>query len=212
MKKGILLVLAVLMAFFTVSVSQAALIELLEVSDGERHELTDLELYAPGEKEFGVYLTDMGSLPNIDLFNVGLMISGAPGLVMSEADVEGPSLSEYIFYDNSFSFSAGNPVGDLSRLVFGDVTDNGVGEDPADGALLGWITLSWPALDPGVLTFSLIPGMSYVESDFDTGYIEEDLILTGKTALNVVPIPATVWILAGGILALLRIRRWRLGC
>jgi hypothetical protein len=206
MKKGIIMILAVLMVFFTVSGSQAALIELVG--------LTDLGPAAtPGEMEFGVYLTDMGSLPNIDLFNVGLMISGAPGLEMSDTDVEGPSLSEYIFYDNSFSFSAGNPGGDLSRLVFGDVTDNGLGEVPAGDALLGWITLSYPGLEPWTeVTLSLIPGMSYVESDFDTGYIEEELILTGQTTINVVPIPATVWILGGGILALLRIRRWRLGC
>lgn len=214
MKKGILIVLAVLMVFFTVSGSQAALIELSEISDGERHELTDIAPYTSGEKQFGVYLTDMGSLTNIDLFNVGLTISGASGLEMSADDVEGPSLSEYIFYENSYQFSAGNPDRDLSRLAFGDVTDSAIGEVLADVALLGWITLSYPELDPGVvLTFSLIPRLSYVESDFDAGYHSDDLLLTGgKTTLFVTPIPGAIWILGGGLLALLRIRRWRPGC
>lgn len=203
MKKRILVVLTAVMLAFVASAGQAAIVELSELSE--------IQPYTSGEMQFGIYLTDMGSLPNIDIFNVGVEITGASGLQLS-ADNEGPNPTDYIFYGNSFSFSTGNIADDLSQLAFGDVTANGIGEDLSDGALLGWVTLSYPELDPGVLTLALIPGWNYAESDADSGYASEDLFLSGETTLIVTPIPGTIWILGGGILALFRFRRWRPGC
>lgn len=204
MKKKILVLFAAVMLPFVASASQAAIVELSELSE--------IQPGISGDMQFGVYLTDMGSLPNIDIFNVGIEITGASGLQLS-ADNEGPNPTDYIFYGNSFSFLIGNLEDDLSQLVFGDATADGIGEDLLDGDLLGWVTLSYPALDPGVLTFSLIPGWNYAESDADSGYMSEDLFLSGETALIVTPIPGTIWILGGGILVFSRFRRqWRPGC
>jgi hypothetical protein len=205
MKKTMISVSVVLLLFFSVSGSQAAIIELTGLTDLQPSD-------TPGSMHFGVYLTDIGTLPNVDTFTVGLEISGASDLAMPADDVEGPNLADYIFTDNSDSFSTGNPSGALNRMVMGDVTENGSGADLSGGRQLGEITLNYPHLDPGViLAFSLIPGQNFVVSDLDSGYITEELLLNGKTSIHVTPIPGAIWIMGGGLLGLLRLRRWRIG-
>jgi hypothetical protein len=205
MKRQIFTFLTVLLVFFAVSGSQAALIELMDIPEVVRPG-------APGQVQFGVYLTDMGSLANIAAFNVGLSVGGAPDLEMYAGDVEGPSRSSYIFHNNSFGYTTINPDRDASRLGIMDVAADGIGEDLADPALLGLITLYWPELDPGAeVNFSLIPMQNFAVSDNPAGAVIEDLFLSGEASFRAIPLPGTIWILGGGVLALFNLRRWQSG-
>jgi hypothetical protein len=204
MKKGLLIVCAALMLIMPASGSRAAMIELAGLPSA----LPGGD--APGSLTFDVNLVDMGSLPNIDGFTVGLQISGAAGLELPETSVAGDGDMDYVFAANAFGLIANNPNDDMSRVVFSDVTGNGTGVENAADRLLGRISLSYPQLTPGtVLTFSLIDGESFLESDSSTGYQVEELVLTGQTTIPEVPLPGAIWIMGGGLLALLRFRRSR---
>lgn len=200
MKKKIM-ILSIVLFLGAMSGSQAAIIE-FEGMPGPIP--PDIQ----GVIQFEVRLSDMGSLPNVDAFNIMLGISGAPGLEM-RADVAGTQDStDYIFYGDSFALTAGSLGDDLSQLGLMDVTSSGVGNNQVDHTLLGLITLSYPALDPGtILTLSLLPDQSFLLSDADSGSLREDLI--GGGTIVVTPIPGAVWLLGTGMVAIFNLRRWR---
>jgi hypothetical protein len=196
-----IVILSILLFFGALSASQAAIIEFDGLPDA-------ISPNMPGDIQFGVYLSDMGNLPNVDAFNLILGISGAPNLEM-HADIAGTlDSNDYIFYRNSFALTADSLGGDLSQLGLMDVTSSGIGNNQADRSLLGRITLSHPELDPGTkLTLSLLPDQSFVLSDIDSGSLREDLI--GSATTIVTPIPGAVWLFGTGIMAFFSLKQWR---
>lgn len=201
MTKKIVLLAITCMLFFGAAPSQAAYMEL--------GPLPDIAPGVPGEMTFGIYLTDSGALPNIDLFNIALGISDVPGLQLSPAEGWNVLDNTYIFNGNSLVYTWTNTGGDLSQFAAMDVTASGVGADIADGNLLSLVTLSYPALEPGILPFSLMDGMNFVQSDAASNLIFEDIVFdpATKTSITVTPIPATFWLLGSFILGLCGLNR-----
>jgi hypothetical protein len=203
MKRTMLVTFAAFMlAFGGVSGGHAALIGLSDLPVAITPDLA-------GSFTFDVELVDMGKLPNVDTFNLWLMVTGASGLRMPRADVTGSALPNYIFYGNTFAFTKGNPGGDLSQLGVLDATNSGKGVKPSDGSnLLAMITFFYPALSAGtVLSFSLNADQSFAQSDAQSGALFEYLTLTGRTDLVVSPIPSAIWLLVTGVLGLIGVRR-----
>lgn len=208
MKKVIVASVIAFMFGFGVSSGQAATVELKKI------DLTPLDGYTieanlEGSMDFGIYLTDKGELPNVDMFNFQLLVSGASGLEMPKASVKGPTLPDYIFFENSFAFTAANPGGDLSQIAAMDVTSNGIGNSQANDKLLAMITFNWPALPMGtILSFSLNEDQSFIQSDENSGTVFEGLMLVGNTQVVVpTPVPGAVWLLGFAAAGLLGLRR-----
>lgn len=204
MKKILLMSFLVFVLVAGASISQASYVEM------------DLPLYLPanvaGSVEIGIYLTDLGTLPNVDDFNLSLGVSGFAGLQMSKAYVKGPTIAGYIFSGKSFAFSVTNPGNDLTQLAVMDVTNDAVGVDLSSGNnLLALFTLAYPKLNPGtILSFSLNPSGSFADSDADSGAFSDALVLRGRTEIPVpnVPIPGAIWLLGSGVMSLVGLRRW----
>ena len=202
MKKILFMSFVVFALVAGASVSQASYVE-LDLPDS-------LPYGAAGSIDIGVYLTDLGSLSNVDTFNLYLIVSGVSGLEMPWINVEGPTKPGYIFSGNSFAFTATNPNGDLTQLAVMDAAKNKVGADLSSGKLLlAWFTLNYPALkEVDVISFSLNPAESFAISDATSGSLDEGFILTGRTQIPNVPIPGAIWLLGSGIMSLVGLRRW----
>jgi hypothetical protein len=183
-----------------IGASQAACIELKPLED-----ITD----TTGEIHFGIYLSDMGTLPNIDLFNIALGITDGPGIQLRLKDDWGITDPEYLFNENSFAYTWTNPSENSCQFGVMDLTSNYQGVDISEGNLLALITIDYNELNPGTLSFYLLEGQNFVQSDMGSGKIQENLSFSPgtKTSITVVPIPGSFLLMSMAVLGLIQFKR-----
>jgi hypothetical protein len=193
MSKKIKFMSAVFFAvFFCVAVSQAALVE-LQVGGSP---LPATVAPGPGSLAIDVILTDLQGVAAIDGFNLFMGVSGtgANSLGINPTADSEPS---YIF-PSSFSYLT-TSVSALSVAAAGSSNDTGT------TGMLAQLAFDYDGILGELYTFALVDA----SQNFGTltGASDFPLTLCGNTEVLVTPIPGAIWLLGGGLLGLINIRR-----
>jgi len=160
----------------------------------------------------GLFTVDLvigsiGSLTNLDAWNLGVELSGTGGAKFASwTNVS--TEPNYVFFGNTFSYG-GAIDADRLHVKLGDLTNNGLGVATVAGKLLARISIDMsPALNGEVYALSLYgPGTWSFFMDKD-GNQESGLSLSYQFHTpTAVPIPGAVWLLGSGLVGLFGLRR-----
>jgi len=193
--KNLLLVMAISAVLLVgVASSYAATISILGP--------TEVNKFTDPQFSIDILIEDIGTLDNLDFWNLGLELS--PGLdakFYSADDVR--SESNYVFFGHADDYLVSL---DPYEIKLANNTTDGTGEVDVAGKLLArvWIDISNAAVGD---TYSL--SLDSVWTFFgDTALnIDDDVKLAEAYEFTVVPIPATVLLLGSGLLGLIGLRR-----
>ena len=151
-----------------------------------------------------VMIDDIGNLDNLDIWNLGLVLSGPSNASFVPVNLTTME-SNYVFHTNSDAFDIVTDPGDLV-LKASDLAKYGPKMDP-DGYLLARVQIDvgpeaqfceWYNVDLFDTNWSL-----FGDSDFDI----EGLVLAQDYQFHVVPIPGTVLLLGSGLVGFIGLRR-----
>lgn len=190
-KKALIIALVTGLLLFGAASSQAALMELpgLPTTVGP----------GPGSLVLDLVLTDAQGVADIDGFNSWVEVTGT-GAIGLTGDPTADGLPSYIF-PSSFAYFI-TPTSPLQVSAAGSASAGTTGVVPG---LLAQLTFDYAGNIGEIYTFGLVDpsqnfGSSATLDDFS-------LDLAGNTQVEVVPIPAAVWLLGSGLLALVGLRR-----
>jgi hypothetical protein len=154
---------------------------------------------------FDVDISDVGSLPNWDSWQLFLTMTG--GTNANFVNFSNLATNEdYLFFGDSGDYSFF--LGSLGFIAVGsDFTPSETGVTAEVGDLLARITVDVSNAQPGeVYTISLLPERRNWVQD-DTGEFDFITQLQPDYSFQVVPIPGAVWLLGSGLIGLLGLRR-----
>lgn len=162
-------------------------------------------LVDPSIFEFDVFVDDIGTLANLDYWNLRLGITPMDNATfVGAADVRtDPS---YVFFGDADDYlvSLVPPY----TITIANNTASGAGAAVAGGELLATVSIDATAALPGsIYDINIMDlGTWTFFGDNDIGF-DADVVLAAPYQFEVVPIPAAVWLLGSGLLALVGLRR-----
>jgi hypothetical protein len=149
-----------------------------------------------------VTASEVGDLENWDAWGLILTLGGGTNANFQSfrSVLEN---EDYVFFNNSKNYQAA--VEDNTAIA-NDDTASGSGVEKARDKLLAQVTVNIENAKQGeAYTISLEPADG--NNFFDTGNISEAITQNGIYSFEVVPIPATIWLLCIGLVGLWGLRR-----
>lgn len=163
---------------------------------------TEVSKFTDPQFTFDILITDIGSLTNIDLWNIGLAITPESNATLVSAS--GKADPQYVFFGNSYDF--GYTVIAPYHLVIGDATASGGGETDVVNKLLARVEVDISAANVCEwYDVSLFDSGWTFFGDTDGG-LDYDVVLAEGYSFHVVPIPGAVWLLGSGLFGLIGLR------
>jgi len=152
-----------------------------------------------------VRISDVGPLTNWDSWQLFLILSG-PGLGAKFVNFRSVvTNSDYVFYGDSANYiDLVSPLGNIAAAYDDTISGNGVTAEVDD--LLAQVTVDVGNAKPGETYTISLPASTNLFHDA-AGNVENLAQLQPDYTFQVVPVPASAWLLSGGLIGLLGLRR-----
>jgi hypothetical protein len=149
---------------------------------------------------FNAVISDPGSLSNWQSWGLGLVLQGGPGAIFSNFRIV-TSNPDYVFFTDSSGYNSQILVDVVATAD--DATASGTGVAADVGDLLASITVDVSNAQAGQ-TYTIFAGGAFFDDENNRELITQ---LQPDYSFQVVPIPAAAWLLGGGLIGLLGLRR-----
>jgi hypothetical protein len=152
---------------------------------------------------FDVFLDDIGTLADLDYWNLRLGITPMAGATFDSAlDVR--SDASYVFLGDADDYLV-----DVAphMITIANNTASGAGAAVAGGELLATIFVDATGAAPGIYDVNSMDLGVWSFFGDSVGGFDDAVALAAPYQFEVVPIPAAVWLLGAGLLGLVGLRR-----